>query len=270
MSDSEFIFDADNKIDGRYGYYVFFGSIVLFGTLNFIVGVLGPPKSVKAEADLWSNLVISWIHGLIAGIWDILCFALYPDFLDDLVHNIDYFTYLLVAFSTGYFVYDFLDLAVKGRLLSSWEVTVHHIAVISMFWYNFHCRMCIGYNILALMAEINSFWLHSRKLMQMMQYKFDNKFYMSVCIVNLVSFFFCRTLPLARIMYGMVIDHHQVPMAYYICLSASMFIMNGISPVLFWRLFRNDILRNLQRSRAAKQTAMTNGHKEENSHIKSS
>ena len=30
---------------------------------------------------------------------------------------------------TGYFLYDFLDLALNGKMFAMWEVQVHHVAV---------------------------------------------------------------------------------------------------------------------------------------------
>ncbi len=41
-----------------------------------------------------------------------------------------------------------------------------------MFFYNLVTCQCIGYNVIALTAEINSMFLHSRKLLQLQQVKF--------------------------------------------------------------------------------------------------
>lgn len=80
MTHTEFIFDPDNTVEQRHGYYMFFGSIITFGILNTIVSAIGPPKCVKGDAWRWNNLFISWIHGAICGLWDILWYV------------IDYFT----------------------------------------------------------------------------------------------------------------------------------------------------------------------------------
>ena len=72
MTEHELVFDPENKVDQRHGYYMFFTSIVFFGSLNLIVTALGKPENVKAESWKWTNLVISWIHGFIVGLWDIL------------------------------------------------------------------------------------------------------------------------------------------------------------------------------------------------------
>lgn len=144
--------------------------------------------------------------------------------------------------------------------------------VVTMFWYDFHQEMCIGYNVLALMAEINSFFLHSRKLMHMLHFDFANLFYRCVCMVNLVTFFFCRGWSLWMISYGMYTKSHLVPPIYFRFLCASIFVMNSINPVLFWRLFYNDVLRNLTKGKkssvklASMKPEMSGNN---NTHIKS-
>jgi len=112
-----------------------------------------------------------------------------------------------------------------------------------MFWYNFHERICIGYNVVALMAEINSFFLHSRKLLQMYQVGFDTRLYKAVAYVNLVTFLSCRMTSVGRIFYGMFTEAHRVPTVYFFFLRFSMVVMAVINIVLFWRLFQTDILR---------------------------
>jgi hypothetical protein len=140
--------------------------------------------------------------------------------------------------------------------------------VTSMFWYNLHEEMCIGYNVVAIMAEINSFFLHSRKLLHLLQYKFDNKFYRLVCMLNLVTFFVCRGWSLCRISYGMYTESHRVPPVYFRFLCFSIFVMNSINPVLFWRLLRNDVLRRPSTPKKSKQPVI-NGNNNQNAHLKS-
>ncbi|XP_062591701.1 TLC domain-containing protein 2-like [Saccostrea cucullata] len=232
------------EVDVRYGYLMMFSTIVVFHSLNkFVSRYVETPQSVKEDPWRWRNLVISWIHGMICGTWNVLCFVLYPEIFDDLIEHINYFTYMMVAFSTGYFIYDSIDMYLNGRLLSNWEVTLHHIAVTSMFWSNVHQGSCIGYNCVALMAEINSFFLHSRKLLQMWKIGFDHWFYKLVTYLNLFTFVSCRGFSICRIFYGMYIEPSRVPFFFYCCLSLSMFVMSVINVVLFWRLFKSDILK---------------------------
>ncbi|XP_076341503.1 TLC domain-containing protein 2-like [Tachypleus tridentatus] len=42
-------------------------------------------------------------------------------------------SHLLVAFSTGYFIYDFIDMSSNHRCRNSYELMVHHAFVILCF-----------------------------------------------------------------------------------------------------------------------------------------
>ena len=68
--------DASNNletIDVRYGYVMIFSTIFVFYSLNnYVAPYLGTPKSVRDDPWRWRNLFISWIHGMIAGTWNIL------------------------------------------------------------------------------------------------------------------------------------------------------------------------------------------------------
>ena len=70
--EKEIVYDPENKVDQKHGYYMFISSILLFSILNFIVYKIGKPKSVTDDEWRWRNLLISWIHGLICGTWDFL------------------------------------------------------------------------------------------------------------------------------------------------------------------------------------------------------
>ena len=63
------IFDPHDKVDLQYGYIVLFASIFAFGLLNIIVTKVGKPNVVKVDPWRWNTIFISWIHGLISGIW---------------------------------------------------------------------------------------------------------------------------------------------------------------------------------------------------------
>ncbi|XP_076106702.1 TLC domain-containing protein 2-like [Mytilus galloprovincialis] len=261
-------FSAGQDVGQCHGYTVFIGAILLFQLLNLAVTKIGNPKSVRSDIDpwRWRNLFISWIHAAIVGTWDILCLVLYPEFMNDLIAYNNYFIYLMIPFSTAYFVYDSIDMIVNKKILNNWELSLHHIAVISMFWYNFHARICIGYNVLALMAEINSFFLHTRKLLQMCQVGFDTRLYKGVSYINLVTFLLCRMTSVSRIFYGMYDEGHRVPSFYFVILTMSMIVMAGINIILFWRLFQTDILRTQDKVLKDK-TITVNGNNNSN-HLK--
>ena len=129
-----------------------------------------------------------------------------------------------------------------------------------MFWYNFHAKMCIAFNVIALMAEINSFFLHSRKLLQMTKFSYNHWFYKMVIYLNLSTFLVCRFWACTKITISIFTEGYMVPTGYLIAISFAMFVMNGINPVLFWRLFKNDVLRNFHHQEVEKKEILQNGN----------
>ncbi|XP_053376148.1 TLC domain-containing protein 2-like isoform X2 [Mercenaria mercenaria] len=261
MTEKEFIFDPHNKVDHIYGYYMFFGSILSFVFLDIVVTKIGPPKNVKGDPWRWNNLFISWIHAAICGTWDILCLYFYPEMLDDLVHHINYFTYLMIAFSTGYFVYDFLDLLYNGRIVSNWEVTLHHIAIAFMGAYHLQKKMCIAYNLIALLPEVNSIFLHARKLLK----GGNPDIYHVVLVLNILTFIFFRFIPISRVLYGLFTDYHLVPRLYMQCLSAASVVLTTVNIGLFIRLARTDYryFRSLKQKEKPFVKQVVNGNNNE-------
>jgi len=59
-------------IPASYGYAGIVLSVAFFQTLNQVVLRIGCPKAVGRENYWkWRNLVVSWMHALIVGVWDI-------------------------------------------------------------------------------------------------------------------------------------------------------------------------------------------------------
>lgn len=236
-------FEHLEPIPAKYGYTGVLLSVFFFQILNKIVSGYGPPKSMQTDVWKWKNLFVSWIHAIICGIWDLLCLYKFPEMFQDLVSHHTVCSYAMVSFSTGYFIYDFIDIILNNKLTKMWEILAHHIAVASIFWYNLVYCQCIAYNVVALLAEVNSIFLHSRKLLQMCQVHFQHWIYRINSFINMVTFVLCRFGGLLAIGYGMLYMSHRVSPFYYYILCLSMFVMPGINVILFWRLLRSDYLR---------------------------
>jgi len=231
-----------------YGYAGILFSIVFFQSINQLLLRIGSPTSVRKE-DVWKwrNLFVSWIHAVIIGAWDLSCFYRYPELMTDLIAYHNMYTYLMIAFSTGYFVYDFIDIVVNKQTMSMWAVIPHHFAVAGMFFYNVvQCR-CIAYNVVALLAEVNSIFLHARKLLQMAGFSFNGLLYRANAAANLATFVGCRFLGLGWIIYGMFVWYHRVARFYFVVLGVAMFVMWVTNAILFKRLICSDLLRPLGR-----------------------
>lgn len=112
-----------------------------------------------------------------------------------------------------------------------------------IFFYNVvQCR-CIAYNVIALLAEVNSIFLHARKLLQMSRCEFRGWLYRANAAANLVSFVPCRFGGLAWIVYGMTQWNDRVAQVYLYLLGVAIFILWVTNAILFWRLICSDLLR---------------------------
>ncbi|KAH9525450.1 TLC domain-containing protein 2 [Bulinus truncatus] len=233
-----------DAVELRHGLMFIIGTISFFNFVNWVVKFIGPPKTLNDEEWKWRNLYVSWVHALITSIWTLSCMFLYPEMFSSLLQHVNYVTYFCVCFGTGYFFYDFLDLILNNKFFIMWEVVVHHIAVASMFYYNVHIRAHIGFNIIALSVEVNSFFLHWRKLLQMVKTPYDSPKYVTIKYLNLGTFVVFRGVPLSMITYCCFIWRNKVSTMYYIGICMSIFVMDVLNVILFWRLLKSDVLRS--------------------------
>ncbi|ESN90670.1 hypothetical protein HELRODRAFT_145549, partial [Helobdella robusta] len=108
------------------------------------------------------------------------------------------------------------------------------------FTYNIVASRCVAYTVVALLSEVNTIFLHSRKLLQMHKCPFDHWIYRLNALLNLVTFVCCRFLCNAWITYGMLATRQRVSIFYFWILAAAMFVMWVTNVMLFWRLVQSD------------------------------
>jgi len=128
-------------------------------------------------------------------------------------------------------------------------LTDMYVQVAGIFFYNVvQCR-CIAYNVIALLAEVNSIFLHARKLLQMSGFEFSGWLYRANAAANLVSFVPCRFGGLAWIVYGMTQWNERVSQIYLYLLAAAIFVLWVTNAILYWRLICSDLLRHQRQAR---------------------
>ncbi|KAF3841003.1 hypothetical protein F7725_006865 [Dissostichus mawsoni] len=173
------------------------GSVCSFKLMNTILRFLPTPEQALNKSWRWRNISTSLAHSSLSGAWAVLCFYLQPQLLEDLISRHSLLSHSLVAVSTGYFIHDFLDVALNRPCKQSWEVLLHHSAVFSLdlcdrliseaaeVTTSFTCsrktarcfivlscfglaltsRLYVGYSVVSLLIEINSVFLHIRQLL---------------------------------------------------------------------------------------------------------
>lgn len=246
--DNSEIKSVGSDVDRRIAFLVVVVSIVFFRISNLVTSkyIETPPRAAR-DPWRWRNLFVSWIHAILCGSWDIMCFTAYPEMLEDLDGHMNYFTYTLVAFSTGYFIYDALDMFFNNRLLQDWGVTLHHIIVLICFIYSIWTSYATGIVCVALLVEVNGVFLHARKLMQIFQFSFEHKIYVLNKYINLITFVIFRGGPISRVFYEFAYKcpAFNLPLrGVFIFLTVAMACINVI---LFWRLCKSDVLLTSRR-----------------------
>ncbi|CAF0735294.1 unnamed protein product [Rotaria sp. Silwood1] len=121
------------------------------------------------DEERWQrlNLLISWLHAFITGVLVLYSFYAFPELRHDFVRHINFVTYLTCSLSFGYFCYDLCDIISNRRGSDLFEIILHHIVTLIFFGLNIFRVLNVGYQMFALLAEVNSIFLHARKLFQL-------------------------------------------------------------------------------------------------------
>lgn len=122
------------------------------------------------------------------------------------------------------------------------------LQVIPVLLYNTFANQCIGYQIVSFIAEVNSIFLHARKLLQMSQVSWTGGLYRAVSLVNFITFAFCRSMPFFVIVNGMYTEGFRISTFNFVMLSITMALWAVLNPILFWRLLKSDVLRRKDRN----------------------
>ena len=146
-------------------------STVLYSTLvcAFIRLVILPryvrPKTLpEKKYNSFDNIAVSFCHSTISGVGSFLALKYNHELLVDLVETKDQFGCYIAAITTGYFIYDLIDmLSTAGwNPLNMKEMTVHHFCSILVFGRAVVVQKYVGLCMLLLKMEINSIFLHAR------------------------------------------------------------------------------------------------------------
>jgi len=87
--------------------------------------------------------------------------------------------YFFFPISVGYFLYDFFALYIWHRLLpwNSVELIAHHAVCIIGGFISIQYKQCQPYLFIGLIAEVNTVFLHNRKLMKFLKWDKDRSYF---------------------------------------------------------------------------------------------
>ncbi|KAE8287354.1 TLC domain-containing protein 2 [Larimichthys crocea] len=228
------------------------GSACSFKLLNTIVRFLPTPEPAHKKAWKWRNIITSLVHSSLTGAWAVLCLYHQPHMLEDLISSHSLFSHRLVAVSTGYFINDFLDLALNQSIRQSWEVLLHHSTVISCFSLAVKSRLYLGLAVVSLLMEINSVFLHIRQLLLLSGQKnrpgteitapHPSVTYSVTSWLNLGTFLVFRVCTTGWMIHWLATHSELVPRYVLMMGTVGLSLISTMNMVLCYRLLRADIL----------------------------
>lgn len=198
------------------------------------------------DEERWQrlNLLISWLHALITGVLVLYSFLVYQDLRKDFVEHVNFVTYATCSLSFGYFIYDLFDVISNRRGSDLFEILLHHIITLIFFGLNVIRLKNIGYQMFALLAEVNSIFLHARKLFSLFNIPRENFYVHFNMVLNIVTFFLCRLCMLFFVTLFVYYDRYRVGDYYFLFVSCILIpVMWIINPILFYRVLYTDFLK---------------------------
>lgn len=227
-------------------------SFIFFFLIDQITKILWKNNEDKSNW-LRQNTLLSFTHSFLSSLFIFIAVLRAPEMFDDPLSHINYFNYAVIAFSIGYFIYDFFD-CLQNSSSSTFAILIHHLVVITFLSHMLYRTRNIGYGLYALSLEVNSVFLHARRLLRWYQ-PFSSSITRQrqlkcfIDIGNYVTFILFR--------FGVVISGLQklytegyrldpiIRMFTVICVSA----IGLLNLVLFYRLIVNQIRRKSHKKR---------------------
>ncbi|XP_070773737.1 TLC domain-containing protein 2-like [Enoplosus armatus] len=230
------------------------GSVCSFKLLNTIVRFLPTPEPAREKTWKWRNISTSFSHSSLTGAWAVLCLYRQPQMVEDLISSHSLFSHCLVAVSTGYFIHDFLDVALNQSFKQSWELLLHHSVVISCFTLAVTSRLYLGLAVVSLLIEINSVFLHIRQLLLLSGRRNrpgsditaprPSVTYSITSWLNLGTLLVFRVCTMGWMTRWLAAHSARMPRYVLIMGTVGLSLISTMNIGLFYRLLRADVLTN--------------------------
>lgn len=170
-------------------------SYCFFYIFNKIVSSNTVPKSCTKPLT-WANILTSFTHSLITGSGGMLVLYLNPGSTSKFTYGTDV-TGLSMYFSiitAGYFIYDLIDMVNDTNSKFDYSLFVHHAACITCFSLSVIYPIYRIYAMGALLHEVQSVFLHFRRLCNLAKVDRKSQLYQTAKYLNFISFLIFRFL----------------------------------------------------------------------------
>jgi hypothetical protein len=231
-------------------FALFFYFMRLIVDCTFNRKYLTNSKSVRPE-KVWEikNLQISFIHSTLSSVLMTYTLIKKSQMFDDLLLYVCYESYMAISFSLGYFVYDLFDMYYNNKIVSLWQVTIHHAVCIFICGYNLINLYSLGYMCIGMTMEVNSVFLHARKILKLYGFG-DSPTTNLIKFFNFFTFFVFRFGTLAFAAYSLYTYSYRLSFFNRILNYVAFSLMLLINIALFQVLLTSDLF--LKRKKADK------------------
>lgn len=217
---------------------------VCFRVVHFFLNNYGPLPSALVSSSpkkiwVYRNISISFIHACISAFLSVYCFVDEPAMLTDMFSAWSRLSYFLVSLSAGYFLHDFFDMLFYDAKHSV-DLLIHHVVVCMAFYIAIHYNMYMGYAVCALLMEINSVFLHFRRLMGFHGVSKSSVVYQINGILLLITFVNFRFLTAAWMLNYSIKYRHEVPHTHFLFSVVGLVIMTVLNLQLLMSLWKAD------------------------------
>ena len=220
------------------------------------------------ENWLRQNTLLSFIHSLSCSILIFIAVVRAPEMFDDPLSHINYFNYALIAFSIGYFFWDFFD-CLQNSTSSTFAIVIHHIVVITFLSHMLYRTRNLGYGLYALSLEVNSVFLHARRLLRWYKpissaFSHQRMLKLFIDIGNYVTFILFRFGVVVLGLRKLYIEGYRLDPIIRVFTVMCVSSIGILNLVLFYRLIINQIRRKSRRTKPEKfnedHLLMTDNH----------
>ncbi|XP_070591609.1 TLC domain-containing protein 1 [Erythrolamprus reginae] len=216
------------------------GSWLAFGALRWALSRCPLPAHVRRDATRtwrWRNLLVSFAHSVVAGLWAVVGMWRLPGALDDLVGATSPSAHLLLCFSTGYFIHDSVDIIVCRQSRASWEYLMHHAVASTGLLSGIFLNRFVAAGVLSMFVEVSNIFLTMRMMVRLGRLPLQ-AFYEVNKYLNLAAYVAFRLAPQAYLTWFFV--RHVEMRGQGAFLMVNLVLLDAMILMYFSRLLRSD------------------------------
>lgn len=223
--------------------FLAFRGLYFLGKATFTL----PPGLSSKKEWLYLNTLISFIHACISSVWSIFCFYHKPSMLTDLMRSDQLRSEwslpstCLLAFLIGYTAHDTWDIVVND-FKGSPGLVVHHIVIISVTIFVLHTKQYLSIATCLCFVEINSVFLHLRRLMRFHGWNSSHLAYKLNCGVLFITFIALRFIFLLCLSAYFIFKRQKMPLSHFLIGTFGFAALIIINLILFPRLWRSEFV----------------------------